>query len=410
MPPSPHIACIDLDCFFVSVERLLDPSLVGRPVIVGHRGGRGVVTSCSYEVRPRGVRSGMPMARALRLAPDAVVVHSGFAHYAEHARRVWALVGEVCPEVCPASVDEAYLDFTGCARLYRRPGDLSDHAAIERVVRALRDRIQVELGLPASVGVGATRAVAKMASARAKPAGVCAVRPGEERAFVDLLPVRAWPGIGPVTGAKLDAAGIHTLGQLLDLPRGPLAARFGRLRDRVARGLDGARAPARRRTRPAFREHDPEGAADGSLSNERTFRADLSDDRAVDRHLAALVERVCWRARKRGVRARTIGLKLRFADFHTLTRSRTRSPTCDEAVVLEVVRALYRRARGERALPVRLVGVRLTHLERPAPQLALPFHAPAPGVDRAIDDVRRRFGYDAIRLGATPTAGARWRA
>lgn len=399
-----NVACLDLDCFFVSVERLLDPSLAGKPVIVGHLGGRGVVTSCSYEVRPLGVRSGMPMSRALRLAPDAVVAASGFGHYSAWSAKVMDLARLACPEVQPASIDEAYLDFHGCARLYRQPQDADEHATIERVVRELRQRIQDELGLPASVGLGTTRAVAKMASSHAKPAGVFSVRHGDERDYVDLLPVKAFPGIGPVTSSKLVADGLHTLGQLLDLPPGPITSRWGPLSRRVANAIDPERPQRRRTARPAFREHDPEGGDAGSISNERTFHADVGDDAAVEEQLRALVERVVWRARKRGVTARTVGLKLRYSDFHTISRSRSRPPTCSESDVLHEVLALYRQART-RKLPIRLVGVQLSHLERPPPQLPLPWTREA-DVGAAIDAVRSRLGYDAVRLGAV--GGSRW--
>lgn len=403
-----RIACLDLDCFFVSVERLLDPSLHGKPVIVGHLGGRGVVTSCSYEVRAYGVRSGIPMGRALKLAPDAIVVSSGFGQYSDWSRKVMDIARDVCPQVQPASIDEAYLDFTGCERLYAKEGDADGNATLERVVRDLRQRIQDELGLPASIGIGTTRAIAKMASTHAKPAGVFAVRPGEEREFVDLLPVRAFPGIGPVAGGALVEAGIHTLGQLIDLADegGEQRQRFGSWSERVREAIDGDRPQRQRRYRPAFREHDPEGDSVGSISNERTFHADVGDDAKVQAQLLALVERVCWRARKRGIEARTIGLKLRYADFHTITRSFTRSPTNAEAEVRDVVLALYRKART-RDLPIRLVGVQLSNLRRPPPQLVLPFQAEERDVGTAIDQVRLKFGYDAIRLGAAQK-GSRW--
>lgn len=401
-----RIALLDLDCFFVSVERLLDPSLVGKPVIVGHDAGRGVVTSCSYEVRPLGVKSGMPMAKALRLAPDAVVTSSGFGEYSGYSARVMELARTVCPQVTPVSIDEAVLDFTGCDKLYAKPGEDDGDAVIERVIRELRQRIQDELGLPASVGIGTTRAIAKMASNHAKPAGVFGVRPGDEEDFVDLLPVRAFPGIGPVAGGHLAAAGIHTLGQLLRLPPGEASMRFRALSERVQRGIDGSAPQESRRHNPAFREHDQSGDAGGSLSNERTFHADVGDEATVEAQLLGLAERVCWRARKRGIRARTIGLKLRYSDFHTLTRSRTRSPTHTESVVVDTVRELYRKARWTKKLPIRLVGVQLSNLVAPAPQLPLPFEQEPP-VEQAIDDVRKRFGYEAIRLGAAGAKG-RW--
>jgi DNA polymerase-4 len=395
-----RICCLDLDTFFVSVERLLDPSLVGQPVVVGGRlGSRGVVTAASYEVRPLGVRAGIPLAEAARLAPHAIFVPTRHDTYGPYAARVKAVLERWCPVVRTASIDEFFLDFSGCERLYAAPGDADGDATIHRVVWQMRDDIQREVGLPASAGVGATRPVAKMASGRAKPAGVVFVKEGAERTFADPLPVRKYPGIGPVAEAKLVEAGVLTLGQLCALPAEH--ARFGELAERVRQGLTGVGAiPAR--DRPAFHEHDVAGLVDGSLSNERTFFADLGDRTVAEAELRALVERVSWRLRRRDARACTITVKLRYADFTTLTHGRTIPPTHTEADLLPVAQELLREA-WSRRMRIRLLGVVVSHLVGPDPQLRLPFGAPFPGarppVGRAIDAVRERFGYDAIRLG-----------
>ncbi|MCC7534559.1 MAG: DNA polymerase IV, partial [Deltaproteobacteria bacterium] len=392
-----RICCADLDTFFVSVERLLDPSLVGKPVVVGARPGkRGVVTAASYEVRARGVRSGMAISEAVRLAPDAVFLPTRHGVYTPYARRVREVLERYTPIVRTASIDEFFLDFRGCESLYRRPGDVDDDATIERVVREMRERVQIEIGLPMSVGIGVSRTLGKIASGAAKPAGVRMIRPGEETAFLRPLPVRKFPGIGPVTERRLLAARVETLGQLVDLPPGPVRARFGPLLDAVRRQMEGAASAGLAASRPAFLEHDPDGVTVGSISNERTFREDVRDSGSVEKQLAALVERVCWRARKRDIRARTIGLKLRYADFDTRMRSRTIAPTNAEADVLDCVLSLYRSART-RNLPIRLVGVQLSNLVGPDRQLCLPFEpAERPQLGRALDVVRSRYGYDAI--------------
>jgi DNA polymerase-4 len=383
-----RIACLDLDTFFVSVERLLNPALIGRPVVVGgERGSRGVVTSASYEVRALGVRSGMPMAEAVRLAPDAVFVPTRHDTYAPHARRVREVLERHCPVVQTASIDEFFLDFHGTDRLYGRPGEDGDATTL-RVVREMRAAVQAETGLPASVGVGTTRAIAKMGSGRAKPAGVFMVPAGQERAFVDGLPVRKFPGIGPVAEARLVEAGLATLGQLLASAH-PLA-------ERVREGISGTRPLGP--DRPAFQEHDREGDTAGSLSNERTFMADVGRPEMAEEALRGLAERVAWRARQRAVRARTVSLKLRYADFETLTRARSGPPTSDEAHIFAVAKALLHEAWSRRAR-VRLLGLQLANLEGPDRQLLLPFVAGRPTAARAIDAVRERFGYDAIRLG-----------
>lgn len=388
-----RVCCLDLDTFFVSVERLLDPSLVGKPVVVGAApGSRGVVTSASYEVRALGVRSGMPAAEARRLAPDAIFVPTRHGVYSPYAARVKAVLERFCPVVRTASIDEFFLDFSGCERLYARPGDRDSCATIERVVREMRQAIQDDVGLPASAGLAPTRPLAKIASGRAKPAGVLLVREGGERAFVDPLPVRKWPGIGPVAEAKLVRAGILTLGQLADTWDGPFAG----IADGVRAGL---RAGAiLTRDRPAFQEHDEDGGIDGSLSNERTFFADVGELSVVVDTLRSLVERVAWRARRRGAPARTVTLKLRYADFTTLTRSRTGPPTFAEKDILATVRDLLRET-WTRRMRIRLLGVGLSHFVEPERQVPLPFpKKPAPGA--VIDRIRERFGYEAIRVGA----------
>lgn len=405
--PKARLCCIDLDTFFVSVERLLDPSLVGRPVIVGGSRERGVVTSASYEVRPLGVHSGMPTAQAARLAPAAVFLPTRHGVYSPHSARVRAILDRFSPEVRAASIDEFFVDFAGCETLYAEPGDSGPDATIERVVWRMRDAVQSELGLPSSAGVGGTRMVAKIASGLAKPAGVLMVRIGEEESRFAPLPVRKVPGIGPVTESQLVAAGVHTIGQLLHLPPGPLRTRFGAIADGVRRGLDASSPTGARRDRPAFLEQDAKHETVGSISNERTFSADVADRGEVERQLLALCERVCWRARRRETLARTVTLKMRYSDFETLARSRTLDrPTNEEKTVYAAARQLLAEA-WTRRRALRLVGVALANLSGPSRQLGLfeddRGHRP---VASAIDAVRARFGYDAIRLGTT--GSSRW--
>jgi len=225
--PAPRVCCLDLDTFFVSVERLLDPSLVGRPVVVGAApGNRGVVCACSYEVRRFGVRSGMPISEAVRLAPHAVFLPPRHATYSPYAKEVRTILERYTPEVQTASIDEFFLDFRGCERLYASRADADDDATVERVVRRMRQDIQAELGLPASAGVGVTRSIAKIASGRAKPAGVVMVRRGEERDFLRPLPVRKFPGIGPVSAA-CTKPGFAPWATSSSCPTGPLARASG---------------------------------------------------------------------------------------------------------------------------------------------------------------------------------------
>ena len=260
------------------------------------------------------------------------------------------------------------------------------------------DAIREEVGLPASAGIGGTKIIAKIASGRAKPAGVLLVPKGKEREFLRPLPVRKFPGIGPKAEARMLAGGIHTLGELVDasdtVVRGQLAADAAV----VEREMRGEGCASLGRERPAFHEHDPSGDV-GSISNERTFFSALEGEAGVRAELLALTERVCWRARKRQVLAQTVAIKLRTTDFHTITRSLSGSPSANEEVIRDRVFELYQRAR-KTSLPVRLVGVALSNFVHDAGQLALPFtrhHR----IGRALVAVRVAHGYDAVRLGAT---------
>ncbi|HZJ62789.1 MAG TPA: hypothetical protein VFD36_04645, partial [Kofleriaceae bacterium] len=270
---APRMCCLDLDTFFVSVERLLDPSLRGRPVVVGgRRGGRGVVTSASYEVRAFGVRSGMSIREASERAPvDAVFVPGHGDAYSDYSARARTIVERYSPIVVAASIDEHYLDFRGCERLYRRPGDADDDATILRVVRDMTGAIDRELGLPASAGIAVSKPMAKVASGLAKPQGVLLVRAGTEGDTLAPLPVRKLPGIGPVAEARLRALGIETLGQMVVAPDATLRRIFGAYTAGIRLAARGEGTEELGRERPAFREYDPRGAVAGTISNERTF-------------------------------------------------------------------------------------------------------------------------------------------
>ncbi|HKU42643.1 MAG TPA: DNA polymerase IV [Polyangiales bacterium] len=400
---APRICCLDLDTFFVSVERLLDPRLIGKPVIVGgHAGQRGVVTSASYEVRALGVRSGMSLTRAVELAPDAIFLPTRHGVYGDYAKRVRHIAENYTPVSQVASIDEMFLDFSGCENLYRAAHDISDDHTIARVVRALTDEIQAKVGLPASAGIGTSRSVAKVASGLAKPRGVLLVPAGCEAEFFGPLPVRKFPGIGPVAEAKLHGIGLTTLAEVAAAPRETLRRVFGSWTEGIQRGCRGQGSHAVGRERPAFQEHDPEGCTLGSISNERTFREDVRDPQCIEAMLCGLCERVCWRARKRGIQARTVTLKLRYADFQTLTRSRTIAPTASELELYPVVRDLFQRARKRRTA-IRLLGIALSNLGIYDRQLRL-----FPGdeaLHRAVDGVRERHGYESLRLALSSLHG-----
>jgi len=268
-------------------------------------------------------------------------------------------------------------------------------------VLALAAAIDGELGLPASAGIATSTVMAKVASSLAKPRGVMLVPAGVERAVLAPLPVRSFPGIGPVSEGKLRAAGYETLGAIAEAPLAPLREIFGAWAPSIQRGVQGQGSGALGRERPAFSEHDPEGETVGSISNERTFREDVSDPAAIDSVLCGLCERVCWRARKRHVKARTVTLKLRYADFHTLTRSRTLAPTSSELELHPVLKEMLAAART-RPLAVRLLGVQLSNLGVYEQLSLFDQHERAGAV---IDRIRERYGFSTVTL-ATQLGGA----
>lgn len=396
-----RICCLDLDTFFVSVERLIDPSLEGKAVVVGGRkGGRGVVTSCSYEARAFGVRSGLSIREATELAPHAVFLPGHHEEYTRYSAGARAIVERYSPIVIAASIDEQYIDFHGCESMYRKPEDTDDDATILRTVRAMTQAIHDELGLPASAGIATSKSTSKVACGLAKPKGVILVAPGTEEATLAPLGVRKLPGIGPVAEEKLARLGILTLADLVRANDHVLRPIFGAYTSGIRRDAVGAGGNDLGRERPAFREHDPVGAYVGSISNERTF-VETSPEQ-TEAMLCGLCERVCSRARSRGVRAATVTLRLRYSDFHTITRSRTITPTSVDVDVHRVILELYRKART-RPGPVRLVGVALSKLslslEEPQLKLATFDHGDRCG--EAVDAVREKFGYDAVHLATT---------
>jgi DNA polymerase-4 len=261
-------------------------------------------------------------------------------------------------------------------------------------MRRLTAEIKDRVGLPASVGIATSRSIAKVASGLAKPAGVLMVKAGRELELLAPLPVRKFPGIGPVAEEKLLALGCRTLGDVAAAPNALLRRVFGAWTESIQRGCRGLGSHAVGRERPAFQEHDPSGCDIGSISNERTFREDIRDPLCIEAMLCALCERVCWRARKRGIQARTVTLKLRYADFQTLTRARTITPTCSEAELYPVVRQLFERTR-QRRRAIRLLGIALSNLGPADPQLSLfPGHDET---DRAVDAIRERYGYRSMQ-------------
>ena len=365
---------VDLDAFYASVEALKDPSLVGRPVVVGGAGTRGVVMSASYEARTFGIRSAMPAVRARRLCPDAVFVPPDFEAYKTHSNRFREVLLAVTPFVEPISLDEAFLDVAGAYRLF---------GGSEQIAVKVRREVQGEVGVSCSVGVASSKLVAKLASEAAKPDGLVVVPADGVQAFLGPLPVRALWGVGEKTGETLSRLGVRTVGDLARTPPSVLGRLIGEqhavdLID-LARGLD---------ERPVVPYEAPK-----SVSHEETFDRDLDDERELLREALALSQKVAARLREDGYRARTVTLKIRLANFTTLTRSRTLpAPTDVAADLYQVIGELFGALPGARRR-VRLLGVAATGLT-PAgqEQLALLRGERWGDVERAVDRIERRFG------------------
>jgi DNA polymerase-4 len=345
------IVHLDLDAFFAAVEILEDRSLAGLPVVVGGRPeGRGVVATASYRARAFGIHSAMPMYRALQLCPDLVIVSPRHDVYRRYSHDVMALVHEAAPLVEQTSVDEAYLDLTTVV-------DAWDEA-VERA-RGLQARVLDEAGLSASLGVARNKLVAKVASDREKPGGLTVVQPGEEAAFLAPLPARVLWGIGSVTAQRLAEIGVTTVGELARIPEEELRRRFGKqgvAMARHARGID---------RRPLVVERDTK-----SVSQERTFARDLARLNALRHHLRRLSQGVADRLHRAELMGGTIGIKIRYADFTTLTRQMSlMAPTDDGERIYQAALVLLERT-WQMGRPVRLLGVVASQLCPPTGQLS----------------------------------------
>ncbi|MFT4307353.1 MAG: DNA polymerase IV [Microbacterium sp.] len=382
---------VDMDAFYASVEVLDDPSLAGLPLIVGSPAGRGVVSSASYEARRYGVRSAMPVSQALRLCPAATVVAPHFDRYLALSRQVIDLFHEVTPLVEQLSIDEAFLDVRGAGRLWGSPG---------RIARMLRARVFEATGLTCSVGAAATKHVAKMASTLSKPDGLLIVAEPDTAAFLAPRPVRALWGVGPKAAEALEARGVRTIGDVLTTPLPALERALGaataeRVRH-LARGIDA-------------REVETEGASK-SIGHEETFTEDVEDDTALRVEIRRLADRVGSRLRAHGAEAARVAIKVRFADFRTVTRTVTLpEPTSVGQRVGEAALDLFDQL--ERPLPVRLIGVRAESLRAARGAQALwDDDAEWRRVEETLDDAARRFGRGAVTRAAllrgVPAGGA----
>ena len=374
--PTRTIIHVDLDAFFASVEELENPALKGLPVIVGgDPDKRGVVSSCSYAARKFGVRSAMPMYMALRLCPGAIRLAGRHDLYGAYSRRVMAIVADYAPVVEQISIDEAFLDVTGCEPLY---------GSGEEIARRIQERVRSEIGLPCSLGVACNKTVAKIATDSGKPNGLVVVCPGCEAEFLAPFVVEIIPGVGKKTAERLHQMGVRSVRQLARQPLERLREEFGAHGENLfllARGLDDDPVVAGREAK--------------SVSQERTFDQDTNDTARLRRCLLECAQSIGSELRRHELMARTITLKLRYQDFETISRGLTLAlPTDVDDVIYETAIGLLEREwRGRRK--IRLIGVRASNMVREvAYQLQLFEQAQdkQARVARAVDDLRARFG------------------
>ena len=373
---------VDMDAFYASVELLERPELAGKPVIVGHRSARSVVTAATYEARKYGVNSAMPMAVALRRCPQAIVLEPHFERYTHYSKQVMGLLGEITPMVEPLSIDEAFLDVTGALRLLGTPWQIGTR---------LRARVFEQTGLHCSVGAASTKYVAKLASGRSKPDGLLVIPAADTIAFLHPQPVTALWGVGGKSEEQLQRLGLRTIGDVAAVPLDTLKRAIGPANAARLHELAWGRDP---RTIELGREEK-------SVGHETTFETDVTDPVALHRELLRLSDAVGARLRRAGVQARTVSLKLRFEDFTTISRSRTLAePTDLGKRIYEEARSLYDAA-SQGGRPVRLIGVRGEGLSGAVASLGLwDDDEQWREVEGTVDAIGSRFGAGVVRPAA----------
>jgi DNA polymerase-4 len=389
---------VDMDAFFVSVEELYDPSLKGKAVVVGgQRHERGVVSAASYEARKFGVHSAMPLRTAVKMCPQAIFVDGHPDRYREYSEKAYKVLASFSPQVEMASIDEAYLDMTGTARLHGPP---------LKAAHRLHEQMKTQTNLNCSVGIGSSRLIAKVSSAQAKPNGVLWIVPGQEAKFLAPLDVREIPGVGKVMETHLHALGIKKVGDLGKLEDGELEDRFGKW---------GLALAGKARGEDAGGWFDTEVAADHdakSISHEHTYNQDTADISQLESTLMRLSEMVGRRLREANFYARTIQLKLRYKDFTTITRAHTLpAATQLDTEIFEQIRQLFLK-NWKQGVPVRLLGVHASSFEAQGDQINLLDGSRQQRWKDALaaaDRLRDKFGESSVKLATGMRGGFRER-
>ncbi|MDT3697472.1 MAG: DNA polymerase IV [Ignavibacterium sp.] len=375
---------LDLDAFFVSVERILDPKLNGKPVIVGGdpKYGRGVVAACSYEARAFGLHSAMPIRTAYKLCPHGVYLHGHGDEYTRFSQVVKNILEQYAPLIEQASIDEFYLDMSGTQKMY---GSMFGFAT--RLQKEIWDKI----GLPISIGIGSNKTIAKIGSDCMKPKGITYIIPGMEREFLAPMPVETIPGVGKVMKQSLNNRGIFQIADITKLPSDYFGTAFGKYgielwRKANGEGIEYLTIQRKRK----------------SISRETTFNNDVTNEEELGSTLFYLTGKVAQSLRKRGWEASTIDIKLRYTDFQTLTRSKTIKPTDDDKIIFETAWDLMKKARTRR-VGVRLIGVGVTNFSPLNEQEYLfeDYEIKRKQMLRAVTKVRDKFGYESLLFGRT---------
>ena len=378
---------VDMDAFFVSVEEVLDPSLKGKPVVVGgDPEGRGVVAAASYAARGYGIHSAMPIAQAKRLCPHAIFLGGSHRRYSEYSAKVFEILKRYSPLVEPMSLDEAFVDLTGCERL---------HGPVLKSAEKIRNEIREALGLNASIGIASNKLLAKIASAYCKPNGMLWIAPGMEQRFLAPLPIQRVPGSGPKGGAELRRMGIKSVGDLARLPLELLEEAYGKWGVSLyskARGISDS---------PVIGDtEDPR-----TISRETTLETDSADPLFLESTLSYLTEKAAGQLRESKLFARTVMLKLRYSDFKTVTRSKTlEMPTAEDHTLFKTGAGLFRKL-FTRRVRVRLIGIAFTSLTAHPHRQEDLFDSKGGqcwnGLYQGIDRIRHKYGFRSILRAAS---------
>jgi DNA polymerase-4 len=378
-----------MDTFFVSVERILDPSLNGKPVIVGgDPHGRGVVSACSYEARKFGIHSAMPIRKAYALCPHAEYLHGHHSEYSRYSKAVKNILIKYAPVIEQASVDEFYMDFTGCQRIY---GDFREFA------RKLQREIKSTLSLPCSIGIATNKTIAKIGSDFNKPNGVTYVEPGGEKDFLAPLPVQVIPGVGKVTLIELNMRGIYKIRDIAALPKEYLISAFGKHGEDLWNKANG------HGTEYLTTEREQK-----SISHETTFLTDVLSVKVIEDTLFDLAAKLSQSLKENNWIASTITLKLRYSDFKTITRAKSTRHTDDPAVIYNTMKEIFHKAYTRR-VAVRLIGIRLNNFLVNSEQQFLfdDIYIKRGRALDAVNKVRYKYGYSSIQFGTNNGAAVK---